>query len=93
MLKRICWIAFALSIVFMIWLGANDKGLPKDLPHGSQALQYECDATCAKSIVAAYGDKVDVARRGVYIDYGFLLAYGLFFAAACLLAARGAGCS
>jgi hypothetical protein len=91
MLKRICWIAFALLIVFTVWLRVNDKGLPKDLPYRSQALQYECDTQCAKLIVAGYGDKVDVARRGVYIDYGFLIAYGLFFAAACLLAARGAG--
>ena len=84
---------WALAVLTLVLGAAQLPALGRMKDHGTDVIAMEFVATEAKaeSMLARWGDVgSDAAKQQLYIDYGFLAAYGLFLFGACTAVARGA---
>jgi hypothetical protein len=88
--RRLLWALFAVGAVFGL---AQLPELSTMGDHGVGIIEFELGRTSTKAaqLVSDLGSHGrSAARLSLYLDYGYLVGYGLFFAGACTVVAERA---
>jgi hypothetical protein len=88
--RRLLWALFVLGAAFGL---AQLPALSTMGDHGVGIIEFELGRTSSKAsqLVSDLGPHGrSAARLSLYLDYGYLLGYGLFFAGACTVVAERA---
>jgi len=81
-------VLFVITLVIGNRLRVQGKPLRTDAaPNGMLSLQFAWTGDRARRIIASWKQVLDVARRQIRLDFGFLLVYPLFLALACAVVA------
>jgi hypothetical protein len=94
-MRILTWLFFAtLSLILLLQLRGLDEPLTLDAsPYGIVSYEMAWSAPRAAAIAAAWktNDAIEAAKVSLGVDFAFLLAYPLFFAASIRLLLRDAG--
>jgi hypothetical protein len=80
------------TLVFMFWLARQGVSLTNTTaPEGVVSFEFAGTAERAEEIIGSWAGQMPTAKAQIWIDFGFLIFYPLWFSLACAMLSKATG--